>query len=104
MAPPRYESGDLVLEVQDNHAPGVTPHQREELCGELESDRLLPVYVTHIVAQIVMNIKYQRCRCSIGGIYCCWAVLPMLHSHTPGGCGTQAQWPRLKKGSVTASV
>src|SRR5437762_12973577 len=98
MTPLRYEPGDLVLQLQDDHSLGITPHQREEISGQLESDRLLPAGVAHIVAQIIMDIKHLRCCCSISRVCHGWAVLPTLHSHAPGCGGTQAQWPPLNKG------
>src|SRR5262249_39889521 len=76
----RHEPGDLLLQLQDDHPPGITPHQCKELSGQLVSDRLLPVGAAHIVAQIVMNIKYLRCWGGIGHICHGWAVLPTLHA------------------------
>src|SRR2546428_695499 len=104
MAPRGYEPGDLVLQLQNDHAPGTMPHQREKLPGRSKSARLLPVGVAHIITQIVMNINHLRGWCGIGRVGHGSAVLPTLHSPAPGRRGIPAQWPPPKKGKATARV
>ena len=41
MAPLPYQSGDLVLELEDDHALRGTAYERQQLLGELERDKLL---------------------------------------------------------------
>src|SRR5262245_19709973 len=68
MTPLPHQPAELVLELQDDHALGVTAHQRQQLLAQLESDRLLPVSTADIITQVVVNIKHLRCGCSVGSI------------------------------------
>jgi hypothetical protein len=50
MTPLPYQPADLVLKLQDDHALWITSYQRQQLLGELERNRLLPMRAADIIA------------------------------------------------------
>jgi hypothetical protein len=50
MTPLPHQPADLVLKLQDDYALWITSYQRQQLLGELERNRLLPMRAADIIA------------------------------------------------------